>query len=207
MHTRVLFIGGLLPIILLECQVVVCSAQQSEPARAVQERMVVDAGVAYARSEVVQVVTDHVPRAVGGWIGVGSHKLRLQADYWHRHTRGGFAGNVGGIYYETTSSAITQELDLTVMRHFRPGRWLRPHWLAGAGYLWSHGVACEKEGIAAAFDCDEWVDSRVAGVTGAGLDVSLSTAFFLRVQSRWYVLSGVGLPLPVFAVGVGVGGR
>ena len=173
---------------------------------AVQEETVVAAGVTYARSEVVQVVTDHVPRAVGGWIGVGSTNLRFQADYWYRHTRRHFAGNVGGTLYETTSSAITQELDLSVVKYWDLRQRLRPHLLAGAGYLWSQGVGCEREAIVA-FDCDEWVDGRVAGLAGVGVDVALSGSFFLRAQSRWYMLAGVSLPLPVFAVGVGVGGH
>ena len=203
-RTHVLYAIGLL-LFMPDSQVVAYAEQSGQPTSVQKRTVVVNTGAAYARSEVVQVVTDHVPRAVGGWVGVGTSKLRLQADYWYKHTQRRFTGNIGGTHYETSSNAVSHGLDLAVVRYYRFGQRVRPHWLAGAGYLLSRGTACGQEANAAA-DCNEWDDGRVAGIAGAGLDVSLSAALFFRVQTRWYMFSGVGLPVPVFAVGVGVGG-
>ena len=143
-------------------------------------------------------------RAVGagGWLTVGSGRLRLQIDYLHRrgHEEDSEIFNYGDFVREYThiDGWTVASLHVVASRHFRTESMVKPHVLFGAGYYGSRGYNCRAssgrfEGnlvYERPQECDRDEDDDIAGVLGGGIEIAYGSRFFIRAQSRGFVVAG-----------------
>lgn len=157
-------------------------AQSSDDSAAMEAPRRFDAGAS--------VVLDHGGRGVhpggGGWFTVGSGNIRLLAEYWHKQRQEDFDF---GFLGRETSSFRNNFFHVAVAKHFRTDRRLMPHLLAGAGYLHGSGEFCSTRGRFPdhRLVCSKDDSAAFVMVTGVGLDISLGSRFFVRIQSRGFI--------------------
>lgn len=135
-----------------------------------------------------------LPNGAGGWFTVGSGRWRLQIDYLHRRER--------EKRYTYVQGSTADSLFLFVSRHFRVERRVKTHLLFGAGYYGRRNYACEaprprSEETSALYEHADTCDGtrretsreqRVLGALGAGIEAAYGSRFFLRVQTRGFVV-------------------
>lgn len=167
-----------------------------------------DAGIMVGVNKAIATIVDDGQPAAGGWLAVGSARFRLQADYWYKHIEDDFAGNVGLTLVDSNTSVTSHQLDLAVVTRFRRWTKLVPQAIVGTGYVRTASSGCETTEtpgyVERRVTCHAKKNHHFAVLLGAGMDVSFTGRIFLRMQSRWYVMRGARLPLPVLAVGVGI---
>ena len=136
--------------------------------------------------------------APGGWISVGSARLRLQVDYSHHEAR----YMEPDIYRsQGISTWITDAVGVTGVWRFRTDRRLSPHVLAGVAWERRRGHSCfdslyerrcsTGDAIVHSVPANSGLslivrDHDLNGQYGAGIDVTLGSRFFVRAQIRAY---------------------
>ena len=149
----------------------------------------VDAGIGMVVHVYDQYGKLDVP--AGGWFTIGGGSVRLQVDYWHQRGQREHKGMVyaGGRRFEEieTRSSSFDSVQMSISRHFRTDRRVTPHVLIGAGAGLGRGEVCRSaEIVHPSLGCRRSSRWRGIVVGGVGLDVSLTSRFFIRVQSRGY---------------------
>ena len=138
------------------------------------------------------------PYGAGGWFTVGSGRWRLQIDYLHREER----VERSAIHYTYVQGSTGDSLFLFVSRHFRADRRIKTHLLVGAGYYDRRNYSCEAsrrpEKMPASYGRADTCDGtrretsqerRVLGALGAGIETAYGSRFFLRAQTRGYIVT------------------
>lgn len=150
------------------------------------------------------------PSGAGGWFTVGSGRWRLQIDYSHRRKRdeSSWIRHYRGLREEYTSveGSTDDSLFLFVARHFRAERRIKTHLLFGVGHYSIRNYSCETsrprpEEAPVSYEQAEQADpcarnrrpggqdQRFLGALGAGIETAYGSRFFLRVQTRGFIIT------------------
>ena len=123
----------------------------------------------------------------GGWFTVGRGRIRLRVDYvrYRQRWEYEFYCEFGNCLRTAVQSHNT--FQTAIGWHFRRDHRLSPHLHLGAGFLQSGIELCEKGDHWPG--CEEYGGGTFTVVAGGGVDLSVGSRFFVRVQ-----LQGVTAP-------------